>query len=74
MNTPKNRKKSAPELTQSADKPARTDTAGTRSLLSEIEMKRLVQELEVHQVELEMQNEELRQAQEALEASRNAYA
>ncbi|ACU90247.1 sigma-54 interaction domain-containing protein [Desulfomicrobium baculatum] len=74
MNTPKNRKKSAPGLTQPTDKPARGDTAGTRSLLPEIEMKRLVQELEVHQVELEMQNEELRQTQEALETSRNAFA
>jgi formate hydrogenlyase transcriptional activator len=37
-------------------------------------MQRLVQELEIHQIELESQNEELRQAREQLEASRNDYA
>ena len=37
-------------------------------------MRRLVHELQVHHVELEMQNEELRQAREALEVSRNKYA
>ena len=36
--------------------------------------KRLVYELEVHQIELEMQNDELRQTQDELELSRNTYA
>ncbi len=37
-------------------------------------MQRLVHELEIHQIELEMQNAELRRAQEELELSRNEYA
>jgi PAS domain S-box-containing protein len=38
------------------------------------EVQQLVYELEVHRIELEMQNEELREAQQALEASRDRYA
>jgi two-component system, cell cycle sensor histidine kinase and response regulator CckA len=37
------------------------------------DVKRLVQELQVHQVELEMQNQELRRTQAELEASRARY-
>ncbi len=39
----------------------------------EDEWKRLVHELQVHQVELEMQNRELQEAQQALEVSRNRF-
>ena len=42
--------------------------------LSPEEVQRLVHELEVHQIELEMQNRQLREAQEQLEASRDRYA
>jgi diguanylate cyclase (GGDEF)-like protein/PAS domain S-box-containing protein len=42
--------------------------------ISLLEMQELAQELGTHQIELEMQNEELRQAQGDLEASRSRYA
>ncbi len=38
------------------------------------EPERLLEELRIHQVELEMQNQELREAQQELEESRNRYA
>nr|WP_320050476.1 sigma 54-interacting transcriptional regulator [uncultured Desulfuromonas sp.] len=43
-------------------------TAGKQPNLSEAEKQRLVHELEVHQIELEMQNEELRRFQQELES------
>ena len=42
--------------------------------MSPEEVRRTLHQLQVHQIELEMQNEELRRAQEALELSRNTYA
>ena len=47
------------------DKPAES--------LSALEMSKLVQELRVHQVELELQNEELRKTQVEIERSRESY-
>jgi diguanylate cyclase (GGDEF)-like protein/PAS domain S-box-containing protein len=41
---------------------------------TEEETQRLVHELEVHQVEMEMQNDELRRTQEEYELARNKYA
>src|SRR4030095_15007613 len=51
-------------------------TAETRwtSAGSEAEPRRLIHDLQVHQVELEMQNRELRESRELLEESRSRYA
>ncbi len=44
------------------------------SSTSQVDALRLVTELRIHQIELEMQNQELRQAREELEAERDRYA
>ncbi|NCC84722.1 MAG: PAS domain S-box protein [Clostridia bacterium] len=74
MSASRKQKKTTPKPPLAVDETAYAKNAGTRPLPPEIEMKRLVQKLEVHQLELEMQNEELRQVQDALETSRNAFA
>ncbi|MBU4262035.1 MAG: PAS domain-containing protein [Proteobacteria bacterium] len=59
---------------QAAEEQLRTKTATLHPPRSEEELQRLVHELEVHQIELEMQNAELLQARDELEVSRNTYA
>jgi diguanylate cyclase (GGDEF)-like protein/PAS domain S-box-containing protein len=61
-------------LRRLAEERLREKLGTLQPLRSEAEMQRLLHELEVHQIELEMQNEELRQAQQELELERNRYA
>ena len=45
-----------------------------RQIIGSRDVKKLVHALQVHQIELEMQNEELRRAQVELEESKQRYA
>lgn len=60
-------------LRQRAEKPL-SKKSPRASKVEDKGFKKLVHELEVHQVELEMQNEELRKAQEVIEESRQKYS
>ncbi len=62
----------ADDLRSRAERLAR-DSASAPTETSVSDQSRLLQELRVHQIELEMQNEELRRSEVALEASRARY-
>ena len=62
----------ADDLRSRAERLAR-ESASTQDHPSLSDQSRLLQELRVHQIELEMQNEELRRTEAALEASRARY-
>ncbi len=64
----------ADELRRQAEEKLRAKTAETLPLRTEGEAQRLVHELQVHQIELEMQNEELRIVQLELELERNKFS
>lgn len=60
-------------LRQRAEQLARANEAADCTVLSPEETRQTLHELRVHQIELEMQNEELRRAQAELDASRARY-
>jgi PAS domain S-box-containing protein len=64
----------ATELKRCAEARVSEKAAGEGLPPTEADLRRLLHELQVHQVELEMQNEELRRGREELEVSRNKYA
>ena len=74
MGIDKDKSRSAPaELRRQVEELLRVQTASAHPPRKGEETMRLVHELEVHRIELEMQNEELRSAQEEVEFSRNKY-
>ena len=76
MNEKKTISEGADELRQRAEEVARAGAARIPENLEGLSpeaARRIFHELQVHQVELEMQNEELRRAQGELEASRARY-
>lgn len=60
-------------LREQAEKLLTSQSAGT-SPKSHAELERVIHDLSVHQIELELQNEELLRAQQQLQAARDSYA
>jgi len=69
----KDNKSDSALLRQKAEELLKKKSSGTASPLSEVESLRLIHELEVHQVELEMQNEELQRARAIAEVANDKY-
>ena len=67
------KKEQATELRRQAEKKAWADEAHIPEARSPKAARMMTHELRVHQIELEMQNEELREAQHELEAARARY-
>ncbi|MEW6054076.1 MAG: ATP-binding protein [Nitrospirota bacterium] len=73
MKPRKSAQKAADNLRNRAEKRLKSQTASPK-IISEKGTQKLIYELQVHQIELEMQNEELRKAQAELEESRARYS
>jgi len=64
---------SAPTLRRRAEEKLKSDGGITSTTLSPGETDQLIHELQVHQIELEIQNEDLRRTQHDLETVKNRY-
>jgi two-component system, cell cycle sensor histidine kinase and response regulator CckA len=65
-----------PELRRRAEKQMQTTPANSEEIsgMSPEDMAKMIHELRVHQIELKMQNEELRRIQEEIEEARDRYS
>src|SRR4030042_3725035 len=73
MNENRSHPSDAADLRKRAEKKLKANEARPQESLSPEETRRLLHELSVHQIELEMQNEELRRTQQELETARARY-
>jgi diguanylate cyclase (GGDEF)-like protein/PAS domain S-box-containing protein len=73
MKSNKSEQKKPSELRRRAEEKLETKTTSPW-VMSDMETQQLIHELKVHQIELEMQNDELRKAQAELEESRSKYS
>ena len=69
-----NKSSDVSQLRQKAEEKLKDKKFRKTSSLTEDEMRKLIHELEVHEIELEMQNEELRVAKEQAEQAEEKYA
>jgi PAS domain S-box-containing protein len=70
----KDKKSEASDLRQKAEKIANRNLLKKGTQLTEVDTLKLIHELEVHQIELEMQMDELNRSNEALEISQMRYS
>ena len=73
MKSKKTEQKNSSELRKKAEEKLKSKITSTK-VMSDKETQQLIHELQVHQIELEMQNDELRKAQTELEISRTKYS
>jgi len=69
----KSRQEHPGELRRRAEEALNRKKTGEPSIMPEEDVRALVHELQVHQIELEMQNEELKRANAMVEETRNRY-